>query len=69
MSSAMVGLGGTTVPTPAGWLPSPGRAIPVTWYTAYCTRLMQSYPLTPGPQPASTTPPLVGPWMPPPPSQ
>src|SRR5271165_2794001 len=30
---------------------------------------MQSYPLTPGPHPASTTPPLVGPLMSPPPSQ
>src|ERR1700722_6451059 len=30
---------------------------------------MQSKPFTPGPQPASLTPPLLGPLIPPPPSQ
>ena len=58
-----------SVPTPSGWVPLLGRMMPVAWYTAYWTRLMQSNPLTPAPQPVSTTPPLLGPLMPPPPSQ
>ena len=50
-----------TVPTPLGWLPSEGRMIPVTWYTAYCARLMQSKPKIPRPAPGLVHSAVAGP--------
>jgi hypothetical protein len=69
VSSAIVAWGAMNVPTPFGWVPLAGSTTSVAWYTAYWTKVTQSKPLTPAPHPDSTTPPLVGPLMLPPPSQ